>query len=124
MPLGEYVTGRLFVLPTVGACLGSAYLLIRRFYRHLPPLPRGLALVTLATSVLLLAHVLPAAAGLLGRPAVLGVAVAVLAATWVISRPQGRGARDRDVPPPPSSPLSAILAVVAVGAAVVYGAVR
>lgn len=49
MPLGEYLTGAFFSIGTVGAALAAAHVVVRRRYRYLPPLPRSLAFVTIAT---------------------------------------------------------------------------
>jgi hypothetical protein len=119
MPLGEYVTGALFFLPTLGAALGVAAILVRRQYPYLPALQRSLAFMVLATAAMVLANVAPAAMGILARPTVLVAALALLAGAWFVPAARSEGP-DPQPAPARSGPISIAIAVAAVGAVLVY----
>ncbi len=119
MPLGQYLTGVSFFLPTLGAVIGAAQIVIRRRYSYLPRLPRVLAYMVLVTAGMVLAMVAPAAAGILTRGTVLAAALALLAGALLVpaSAPQ-------DIDPQPESArsgvVSIVIAVIAVGAVLVF----
>lgn len=124
MPLGEYLTGLLFYIPTVGAALAIGLLIIRRFYGHPPALVRTLAFAMIATAALLFASLAPAVLGILSRPAVLVAAVVALGFSIWITRGTAGPERDRDPPPPQSGLVAGAVAAATVGLAVVYSVAR
>ena len=124
MPLGQYLTGLLFYIPTTAAALASAYLLTRRFYRHLPLLPRWLALAMLSAAGVLIADVVPAALGALSRTSALLTAALLLAVVTAATRRSRPYVTDRDPPPPRSGVVSIAIATAAVGCVTVYALAR
>jgi hypothetical protein len=123
MPLGEYLEGMLFFVPTLGATLAAAYLLVRKRFDYLRGLSRVLGGAVIATAGLVAVHVIPAALGILARPSVLVAALALLAAAYAL--PAGRETAIEPQPQPaPSGLASMAIAAVAVGAVVVYELAR
>jgi hypothetical protein len=124
MPLGEYLLGWLFYLPTVGAASGAAYLLLRRRLGYLSGLARMLAFVTLATAAVIASDLLPAALGILTRGTALAAAIIMLVTVRAVTGKAHAVAVDTDPAPPPSSRASLVIAVITVGAATVFAAAR
>ena len=123
MELGEYTVGLLFLAGTLGASLLAAAIVVVRRLPRLGGVPRVLAFGLVATTALIVVHLLPGATGLLTREAVLIVALVLLVAVWRLV-PQLPGGEPLDAPDPmaDSGPVSwAIVAFVAaiLGVAVV-----
>jgi dolichyl-phosphate-mannose-protein mannosyltransferase len=124
MPLGEYLTGALFLLGTIGAALAAAGLVVGRRFRYLPVLPRSLAFMVLATAALVFAGVVPAALGILSRLSVMVAAGAALLAAWLVPASPPPATTDPQPQPGPSGRFSILIAVTAVGAVAVYELAR
>lgn len=122
MPLGEYVTGGLFYLPTLGAALAAGYLVVHRRYRYLQGAHKALAFTVLATVAMVAAAVIPAALGILSRTSVLVSAFVLLGACLTLR--EASGTPDSGPSPPPSGRVSVVIAVAAVGAVAAYELAR
>jgi hypothetical protein len=120
MPLGEYVTGVLFFLPTLAAALATAQILTHRRYRYLPALQRSLAFVVLTMAALVVATVVPAALGILQRSTVLVASLLVLAGAWLVPTDGATTHVDPQPEPRRSGVASTLIALAAVGLVTVY----
>ncbi|GAC1316790.1 MAG: hypothetical protein NVSMB25_03200 [Thermoleophilaceae bacterium] len=78
MSTGEYLAGALYAIGTWGAVLVAAAIVVRHRLAHLRGADAAVAYGVVASALLLLVHVLPAALGLLSRTAVLVLALGVL----------------------------------------------
>lgn len=123
MSLTDSITGSAYFLPTLGAAIAAGLLVVARRHPHISGLPRGLAIAVFATTALLFSHVVPAALGILSRPAALGTALLLLLAAWRLPAAAPPEAAPRAAPPP-SSRGSIAIAVLSVSAALVYELVR
>lgn len=103
LPLGEVLVGCLFLGGTLGACAVAAALVQRRLLRPLQGATAVSAFGLVWALTVLLAHLLPLAAALLSREAVLLVAVALAGAATRLPRFPAPGS---DVPAPPDVPDS------------------
>jgi hypothetical protein len=120
MPLGEYLIGTLFFVPTLGAALAVGWLCVSRQYRHLPALPRLLAFSVVATAALVFAEVIPAALGILSRASALATALVLAGVAARVPRRVSALELERDPSPPPSGWFSVAIAVVAVAVVAIY----
>jgi hypothetical protein len=85
MTFGDYLTGLVFFVVTLGAVCAAATVALRRTYTHLSGAPRALAWALLATFALISAHVLPMALGVLSRGTVVVSALGILVAALLLS---------------------------------------
>lgn len=88
MSPGRYLLGLLLLGITAGACWGAARIVVSRRLPALPAHARGAAYGVLFGAALLVAALVPAALGLLGRASGPICAVALLAATRALVRPR------------------------------------
>ena len=130
MPLGEYLTGALFFVATLGASLIAAWLVVRKRYRYLPPLQRSLALMVVATAAIVFAHLAPAALAVLSRPTALLASLLALGGAALLrpSRAEGvehsEAAVEQDPELVSGSRWSALIAAAAVGIVAVFTLAR
>ena len=82
MSLSEYAAGCFFALLTGGAALATAVLIARRWMAATRGSVRAVALGLLFTGALVVAHLVPAAVGVLSRWTAAAAALAELAITW------------------------------------------
>src|SRR5207244_1522575 len=108
-----------FCAGTIGAVGAAAALVVRRRYPQLFGAPRLVAFGVLLTAGVGLAHLVPAALGVLSRGTALAAAVLVLVATSRLRRVRP-GPAEPPLPTPPSSTGSWIVAGTAIAAVTVY----
>jgi 4-amino-4-deoxy-L-arabinose transferase-like glycosyltransferase len=120
MPLGEYLEGLAFFVPTLAACGFAATWIALRRYSHLRGSERVLAFALLLSLAVLAAHVLPLALGALSRGAVVAAALAIAGASLLVRPAENQAAPAPAPAPPPAGPASTCLALAGVAAAAVY----
>lgn len=99
MDFGDYLGGLAFFVPTIAAVSVAAGVIARRQLRGLHGAALVVAFMLLATSGLVLVHLVPGALGVLHRVTVLACAAALLAAVWWLMP-----GCDRTVPGAPPAP--------------------
>ncbi len=117
--LGSYLLGVAFFVGTVGAVALAAAVLLHRRFAHLTGSPRIVAFGLLLCAGVVIAHLAPAALGLLHRWSALAAAALLVIAVARLRR-VAPGPADRPPPGPRSSTASWIVAVVAVAAVGVW----
>src|SRR3954454_18677339 len=95
---GQYILGLLVLAVAAGASGAAAAILVRRRLAGLPRYARGAAFGVLWAAALLVATLLPAAAGLLGRASGPICAVLVLGSVHGVGRPDAEPAAAEDAP--------------------------
>jgi len=122
--LGDYLTGVLFLLPTLGASFAAAVIVLRKRYGYLGGLPRALALSVLATSAVVFVHLLPLALGVLTRGTVVAAAAVALAGAWALPAGPQSLRRDQVQPAPAGSRVSIAIAAASLAAVAIYELAR
>jgi Dolichyl-phosphate-mannose-protein mannosyltransferase len=84
---GQYLLGLLLLAVAAGGCGAAAWIVVSRRLSRLPRYARGAAFGVLWAAALLIATLVPAALGLLGRASAPICAVALLAAAHLLVRP-------------------------------------
>ena len=101
MTLGHYLAGLLLLAITAGSCALVARIVVARRLAGLPRHARGAAFGVLFAAALLVATLVPAALGLLGRASGPICAVALLAAVNALVRPGAAAPGDEPAPDEP-----------------------
>jgi len=87
--LGEYLAGLAFFTVTIGGALWTAWALQRRWFPDLSGVSRVVAISLVATTAVIVAHLLPGIAGLLSRESVAATAALLAALASLIARRAG-----------------------------------
>ncbi len=113
MSRADYIVGAAWWASTTAAVAGAAWLVVRARLSHLWPVARAVALAVVFLTGLVAVHVIPGALGLLTRPAVLLLALVVLAGATRV-RPVRREPEPEPEPVAADSAASWVLAATGV----------
>jgi len=113
MPIEDFLTGTILYALLLLAVLAATALIVRRRLAHLDRLERALAVIVIATALLLVVHLVALVLGILNRATVLAAAVLAVALATRVRPTNPQPEEDRGPPLRPSRRLDWVLAALA-----------